>query len=277
MSEDKAFSSVDFVFQCLVDSKRTTAFVDAINKVVTKESVVIDLGTGSGIMAIAAAKAGAKQVYCVEYDPFIASIAKKNIEVNGLKNKIKMIVNDAKKISLKEKFDIVISEMLTTGIVDEHQVQAINNLHRHKNIHKSTIFIPGVQETYITPVDTSFEVCGHTFPMVNHLWKWLEYNPIKSKMAKKELLNKIDFSHPYKEQCDVVVEFKVVKKGKINSILLESKSILGTKTVEDTKALNAPVIIPLVERSVQKNDVVRIHVKYKFGTGYKNFKAYFEK
>ena len=49
--EDKAFSSVDFVGQCLVDEERTLSFQKAINKVVKKNHIVLDIGTGSGIQA----------------------------------------------------------------------------------------------------------------------------------------------------------------------------------------------------------------------------------
>ena len=80
--QDTIFSSIDFVGQCLVDKKRTKLFQKAIDKVVQVNDSVLDLGTGSGIMAIFASKK-AKEVTAVEFDPFVASIARNHFELNG--------------------------------------------------------------------------------------------------------------------------------------------------------------------------------------------------
>ena len=49
-----------------------------------KNHEVVDVGTGSGILAITAAKLGASSVVAVENDPDAASVARKNITDNGV-------------------------------------------------------------------------------------------------------------------------------------------------------------------------------------------------
>ena len=69
---DHAFSSVDAVAQCLLDRKRTEAFRKAITRAVKPGDLVLDAGTGSGILAMFAAQAGAERVIALERDPYLA-------------------------------------------------------------------------------------------------------------------------------------------------------------------------------------------------------------
>ena len=50
------------------------------------QQVVVDVGTGSGILAIAASKLGAKSVYAVDLDAMAVIRAKENIEMNHCQN-----------------------------------------------------------------------------------------------------------------------------------------------------------------------------------------------
>ena len=70
----------------LEDHKRTGAYHDAIlnNRKCFEGKVVLDVGTGSGILAIFAAQAGAKKVYAVEATD-MAKYAKKLCEHNGVR------------------------------------------------------------------------------------------------------------------------------------------------------------------------------------------------
>ena len=49
---------------------------------------VIDVGTGSGILAIGAALLGAKEVTAIDIDPMAVKVARENIEHNGLQDKV---------------------------------------------------------------------------------------------------------------------------------------------------------------------------------------------
>lgn len=69
----------------LEDHKRTGAYFNAVmqNAKQFKDKVVLDVGTGSGILAIFAAKAGAKTVYAVEATA-MAKHARTLVESNGV-------------------------------------------------------------------------------------------------------------------------------------------------------------------------------------------------
>ena len=97
--------------QMLNDSVRTLAFIDAIKKNVSAGDVVVEIGTGSGVLAMAAARAGAKKVYAIEATA-IADTAEALFRENGLENIITVIRGWSTQISLPEKCDVLISEML---------------------------------------------------------------------------------------------------------------------------------------------------------------------
>jgi ribosomal protein L11 methyltransferase len=59
---------------------------------------VIDVGTGSGILSIAAIKLGAKHVLALDLDPVAVIIAKENALLNGLQDTITVIESDLLKV-----------------------------------------------------------------------------------------------------------------------------------------------------------------------------------
>ena len=69
----------------LEDQSRMTAYHDAVrlNPALFRGKTVLDVGTGSGILAIWAAQCGARKVYAVEAT-YMATHAKKLVEANGL-------------------------------------------------------------------------------------------------------------------------------------------------------------------------------------------------
>jgi 16S rRNA G966 N2-methylase RsmD len=95
----------------LNDTKRKSKFVAGVRQAVKPDDIVLDLGTGSGILAIAAAKAGAKKVYALEPAGMI-HIAKENAKRNGVGESIDFIKGWSFDLTLPEK-----ATMLTTDIV----------------------------------------------------------------------------------------------------------------------------------------------------------------
>jgi len=276
MDMDETFSSIDLVTQCLTDERRTVKFQEAIDRVVRPGDIVLDSGTGSGILALMAARAGAKKVMAYEFDPFVAKIAAKNIADNGYADVIDIVVGDVRTAHFEEGtvFDVVIMEMLTTGMIDEFQVWTMNHLHKKGYVNASTRFIPERQDTFIVPVQADFSNYGFNLRMVRHVWEpyaTLNIEPY----SETALLSSIPFNQQNELPFKGEVEFTCNKDGVINSVYVTSVTKL-TDGIEvgDTAALNAPVVIPLSEDvAVKKGQVVRASVSYQFGGGFRNLKV----
>ena len=103
----------------LQDEVRCKAFRDALFEVVTPDSVVLDIGAGTGILSIFAAQAGAEKVYAVERTP-VAQAAREIIESNGLSDRITVIQGEMESLELPEKVDVIVSEWLGGYGVDEN-------------------------------------------------------------------------------------------------------------------------------------------------------------
>jgi len=104
---DRASMHIDM----LNDRVRTEAFIKAIQQMVKPGDVVVDLGTGSGVLAMAAAKAGARKVYAIEAGA-IRQQAAVVIEENGFDDRISVIPGWSTQVTLPEQADVVVGEIL---------------------------------------------------------------------------------------------------------------------------------------------------------------------
>jgi len=83
-------------------------FLLAENLVVDKNDVVLDMGTGCGILGILAAKK-ARRVIAVDVNPHAVRCAKMNAKLNGVTEKMEMLRSDLfKSIKKNEKFNLII-------------------------------------------------------------------------------------------------------------------------------------------------------------------------
>jgi ribosomal protein L11 methyltransferase len=71
---------------------------------------ILDMGSGTGVLAIVAAKLGAESVLAVEIDDMAEESVRENIELNSVSDKIVSVCGDARAIE-GEKFDIVLANI----------------------------------------------------------------------------------------------------------------------------------------------------------------------
>ena len=86
------------------------AYAAALRRTVKPDSIVMDLGCGSGVFALLACKLGARKVYAVEPENVIA-IAREAAAANGYADKIEFIEDHSTKIALPEPATIIVSDL----------------------------------------------------------------------------------------------------------------------------------------------------------------------
>ncbi|KAG1680823.1 hypothetical protein FOA52_008156 [Chlamydomonas sp. UWO 241] len=141
--------------EMLEDHKRTGAYYQAVmsNKRQFAGKVVLDVGTGSGILAMFAAKAGASKVYAVEATT-MAVAARKLIEHNKLDNVITVIQGTIESIELPEKVDIIISEWMGYFLLRESMLDSVI-VARDKFLKPGGAMYPSHATLYMAPIQSA--------------------------------------------------------------------------------------------------------------------------
>ena len=118
------------------DQERNDAYEQAINTQIKPDDIVLDIGTGSGLLAMMAARAGAKHVYACEADPVLAALAKEIIIRNGFQDQITIIEKHSTKLIIGEdipqKVDVLVTEIFDSAIVGEGVLPTMR--HAWKNL-----------------------------------------------------------------------------------------------------------------------------------------------
>ena len=76
----------------------------------------LDVGTGSGILAIALVKLGAKKIWAIDNDPVALVVAKENLRINGVDDKVFLSTTALKR--LKIKFPLVVGNLTAETIIE---------------------------------------------------------------------------------------------------------------------------------------------------------------
>lgn len=90
-----------------------------LDKYMSANHDVLDVGCGTGILSIIVSKLGAKKIEAIDIDEVAVRVAKENIEINGEAGKIKAfqaVLSDLK--AGDEKFDIIVANIIANVIVD---------------------------------------------------------------------------------------------------------------------------------------------------------------
>src|SRR5262245_21079921 len=95
----------------LHDDRRTGDYLAALAAAVRPGDVVLDIGTGSGVLAVAAARAGARRVYAVEATD-IADVAERVFRDNGVADRVTLVRGWSRQIELPEPADVLVSEII---------------------------------------------------------------------------------------------------------------------------------------------------------------------
>lgn len=147
----KPYGDIEMQRRMVADHYRTDSFAAAIKEVVQPGDVVLDVGTGTGILSMFAAQAGATKVYAVDVTD-IAEVAAELVEVNGFSDTIEVIRGRANELELDQKVDVVISEWLGNAAFGEGMLPAVFES-RDRNLREGGKMLPSRVRVLVAPLD----------------------------------------------------------------------------------------------------------------------------
>lgn len=250
------------------DKNRMDYYHRAITKIVKEGDIVIDLGTGTGILSFFAAKKSPKKIYAIDHGRIIDS-AKIIAGHNQIKN-IDFVNINSKNFNIisGEKADIIIHEQIGALLFDEHMNENIFDL-RNRLLKKGGRILPGKFEVFIEPVKLKD---GDNVP---YIWEQniygIKYDCYKSQKEKVESRygilkvrpNSIDYFLTEPERVlffdletmnsediprQIKYQKKIIKAGRMDgfcfyfNIIFDEEIILSTNPVVTSTHWNVPVL-----------------------------------
>ncbi len=222
------FASPAIHIAMLDDARRTDAFIRGIQAAVRPEDVVLEIGTGSGILAATAAKAGARKVYAVEQTA-IATTAETLFADNGVADRVSLIRGNSSAIGLPEPADIVIGELFGHDPLEENVLESFLDAGR-RHLKPGARFLPRAMSILAAPVRLAPELRARRRISVESLAKWqaaydLDFSALTAWQAQapdRFIANRADLKQI--QRCSAPVRFPSIDFARLDSSIVEFKA-----------------------------------------------------
>jgi protein arginine N-methyltransferase 7 len=157
-TQDLIEAANDFHYAMINDVERNEFFRASLERVIDEDSVVLEIGTGSGLLAMIAARLGARHVVAIEASQHMCEVAWGNILANGLSDRITLINKLSTQVSEDDlpfgKATILVSEILGTLLLGESALDYVADA-RERLLTKDAAIIPLTGAQYATLIESA--------------------------------------------------------------------------------------------------------------------------
>ncbi|KAG1474185.1 hypothetical protein G6F56_000504 [Rhizopus delemar] len=202
--------------EMLKDEVRTLAYRNSIynNKHLFKDKVVLDVGCGTGILSMFAAKAGAKHVYGIDMSNIIHQ-ARVIVKDNKLDDKVTLIQGKMEEVVLPvDKVDIIISEWMGYFLLYESMLDTVL-VARDKYLAPGGMIFPDKATMYIAAIEDG----DYKEEKINY-WDnvyGFDYSSLKSIVVKEPLVDIVDSRNVVSTACAFKeIDIATVTKADLN-------------------------------------------------------------
>jgi type I protein arginine methyltransferase len=293
----KRFDSAPVHIRMLNDQRRTLAFQEAIRRAVEPDSVVLDIGTGTGVLALTAAHAGARQVFAIERTA-VAEAAQAMFEHDATgSRRVSLIRGHSTDLVLPEKAHVLVSEIIGNDPLGERIVETFWDA-RERLLLDEPQLIPRGLDVYGLAVEVPPDVLSSHRFSAESAREWsaaygLDFTPLVAvadeqqhrlsmnsfrtrgwpRMSEELLLAQIDLTSAGPTVPEAHVTFRATRSGTISGLLLYFEADLGhdvhlslhPDATDPTNSWSNRVHVLGTPLVVQPGD--SIEVRYAYGMG----------
>lgn len=244
----------------LRDEARLDGYARALAQLVRPGDVVADIGSGSGILAYFAAKAGASRVHAVEQNTNSYAALLRHVRRNGLSGTVVPILADGTEWTPPGPVDVVVCELMETGLLHESIAAVMRNVHAWEP--KPRAILPARVELFAEGVEVQEDYRGYRASFSG--WRSVAGDvPLTERARYSDLA--FDQEAP-PEGVDVRVEMRVLRAGTLGGLQLTTDSHLAPGvTLGASPAYCTPLVLALEEpMKVEEGERLRVALAYEF-------------
>lgn len=134
-------------FEMLNDQPRNEAYRTAIRAALRPGDLVLDIGTGAGLLALLAAQEGAELVVTCEMEPVVAAVARQVMADNGVADRVRVISSASTQlrvgVDLPRRADLLITEIFDCALLGEGALPTLTHA-RGELLAADARLVPGV-------------------------------------------------------------------------------------------------------------------------------------
>jgi len=287
----EGFAAAAIHVAMLNDRPRTSAYLAAIADTVKPGDVVVDLGTGTGILALASARAGARIVYAIESSA-IAGAAEAMFHRNGFADRIRLMRGWSTHVRLPEQANVLVTETVGQDPFDEGIAEYMSDA-RARFLTADARIIPRGMRIWALPVSVprkqtdpwqftseaasrwqsdygfDFSALLDAMPVIPlHLQLKTSVAREFPPRAEPIKVADIDISQPFSSAFDGAFDFVATTPGCLNGILIYFDLALSAhlsfttepRTAEDTNSWGHRVLMLSTPLEVKPGDALSLRL-----------------
>lgn len=242
----------------IVNEGRFRPFASAMRCYITSDSVVMDIGSGTGIFSFLACQLGARRIYAVEPDPAAMAVARHCARDVPGSERITWIEDLSTRITLPEQVDVVVGDLHGVMPFFAGNIASLNDA-RERHLKPGGRMIPQRDHLMAAPAESPLEYRNIESPWLQNALgldlsaalPWVTCNLMRARsqpIAPEQLFapprqwGLIDYTTGAAEHADATLEWTAERAGTLHGLYLWFDGVVA----EGAGFSNSPLLPELV-------------------------------